>query len=313
MMKAVTAKAKKQDESRAAAHSIFQKKNHPEGAKEIANNRPGPAADRLTSVPHGPAGSSKFIRLSAPSQVFSTHPKEIIQRNVIQFTLSQELQLLIEASNKSYKEYLTIIQNSDTEERIEAHRNKLIMQGISTCLSSDEALAISGALMEGISPWRQAGQTSFYAEFMSAEIYGRAPDLNKLKPKLSSMNCWESVLYALYKLNRIDEHTIAETFGYNLASSELSLPEQSINTWEAVGFSNASLINYEVDVIPTGKFVYYVPEGKAYPEHIALSLGNGKAISLWDKPDNNKFVQTIDIDILLIDTDLQIFISDSPY
>jgi hypothetical protein len=74
-MKAAAVKSNKQKESRAAAHSIFQKKNDPKGPLGLGDNRPGPGADRSTSVTNDPAGSSKFIRLYAPSQV----PQTVVQ------------------------------------------------------------------------------------------------------------------------------------------------------------------------------------------------------------------------------------------
>lgn len=66
-MKAAAVKSNKQKESRAAANSIFQKKNDQKGALGFGENRPGPAADRQTTVPNGSAGSPKFInRLASP-------------------------------------------------------------------------------------------------------------------------------------------------------------------------------------------------------------------------------------------------------
>lgn len=65
-MKAVTAKAKKQNESRAAAHSVFQKKRDQKGASGAADNRTIPAAHYRTTTPNGPARSSKSIGLNAP-------------------------------------------------------------------------------------------------------------------------------------------------------------------------------------------------------------------------------------------------------
>ncbi len=70
-MRAAAVKSNKQNESRAAANSISQKKNDPKGARGFADNRTGPVASRQTTVPNGPAGMSKFIRLCAPSPVFS--------------------------------------------------------------------------------------------------------------------------------------------------------------------------------------------------------------------------------------------------
>jgi|GEM_PF-2760567 len=72
-MKAAAVKANKPNESRAAANSIFQKKNNPKGTFSSIRNRPGPAAGRVASVPNGPAAASKFIRLNVPSRVSGSH------------------------------------------------------------------------------------------------------------------------------------------------------------------------------------------------------------------------------------------------
>ncbi len=69
-MKAAALKTNKPNKSRATANSISRQKTKHKGALGFADNQPGPAAGRLKSVPNGPAGSSKFIRLYAPSPVY---------------------------------------------------------------------------------------------------------------------------------------------------------------------------------------------------------------------------------------------------
>jgi hypothetical protein len=92
-MKAITKKTKQQRQSRAAANSVYQRKNNRQGALAFEDNRPGPAAGRLTSVPNGPAGASKFIRLSAPSP----DPPKSFSSTVVQRVIYASIPALLAA------------------------------------------------------------------------------------------------------------------------------------------------------------------------------------------------------------------------
>lgn len=68
-MKAAAVRSSRPTETRAAANYIFQKKNESKGTLGFADNRPGPAAGLIKSVPtKGTARSSKFKLLDTPIQ-----------------------------------------------------------------------------------------------------------------------------------------------------------------------------------------------------------------------------------------------------
>ncbi len=69
-MKAITKKTKQKRQIRSAANIVSQQKRNAHGAPGFADNRPGPAAVRRTSISNGPAASSTFVRLYPSSQAF---------------------------------------------------------------------------------------------------------------------------------------------------------------------------------------------------------------------------------------------------
>jgi hypothetical protein len=64
-MKAAAMKVNKPNKSRAAANSVFQKKDEPKGVLGAAYNQPWPAAGRGTLAPNGLGEATRFIGLSS--------------------------------------------------------------------------------------------------------------------------------------------------------------------------------------------------------------------------------------------------------
>jgi hypothetical protein len=149
------------------------------------------------------------------------------------------------------------------------------------------APVLMSALLEGSQKWRNPTKNYFYKYFVSKNRNGRLP--NK-----KSMNCWESVLYAFYLAGRKTAADIRSFYGaVNVAMNPNAM------VWQLLGF-HLGLTHYDEGVTTpaAGQVLFYLPQGRAVPSHVALSLGGDHAQSLWHSPNAIDSVQRIQVNDL---------------
>lgn len=171
-----------------------------------------------------------------------------------------------------------------------------LMDGIKT---RADATVLMSALLEGSQKWQNPPGNDFYEYFVTNNGNGTLPNT-------STMNCWESIMYAAYLAGVISADYIRQF--YTQALNAGGDPNQKI--WSQLGFKT-SLSQYEKDVTmpAAGQLIFYVGQGAPYPGHVALALGGNKAQSLWSKPNNVYSVQRIEINDLHVPNDTIYFVN----
>jgi len=131
--------------------------------------------------------------------------------------------------------------------------------------------------------WKNPTNNDFFAYFVTHGGTGTVPPS-------TTMNCWESIMYAAYLAKKINASWI-KSF-YTTANSSGGDPNVSI--WTQLGWTSALPV-YPATKPTTGQLVFYTGMGRPYPGHVALAIDNDYAISLWNQPNNDYFIQKIKI------------------
>lgn len=265
-----------------------------------------------------PISSPETIqRRESNKQVQRRHNKETAQR--LPETEDQETEerlatIFANLNNKSCEDLIDEIRNSPLNERekLSVLRDETKIDDIKTHFSQDEALAIIGTLQEGSYKWKAPSQNAFFMKMYLKES-GMSDtgleDLTELEQIRATMNCWEIILYSLFSLNRLSEKEIYDMMYEEIARGRpLNEPE----VWRKLGFDASRSIQAGENP-PAGKLIYYVPNNKdqSYPDHVALSIGNGNVVSLWDRPNTQGFAQVINYTQFGAEFDL--FSGNSPF
>lgn len=211
-------------------------------------------------------------------------------------------------------------------QRLELLKTPDLLNDILGRLSPFEALSFTSKLLIGSFRWRMPGQNDFIAELNRERLTeGKEKvSLDRLLDKFppATINCWEMVLLAAYKANQIDLAYIDGLPSYQ-AYGEL-IRTQPERIWLDMGFYASRAVLHAEDSInrlreiALGQLLFYVPieHGKEcypkdtagmpilpfssalrrpYPTHVVVALGEGKAVSLWDRPDHRICVQVVDV------------------
>ena len=244
-------------------------------------------------------------------------------------SLINTIQTLLEEDPVNYERLIEAIHAASLEQRQAARHNEGLRDLINnSSLSDGEATTVMSSLLEGSQTWQNPFElkedettrawvegenglelhvtretklkvNDFYAYFIRG--HGNPPT------DTSTMNCWDSILYAAYLANLIDENYIRNF--YEIALRSGLGPQADVIIWQQLGWSedldeyprqaSGTAQNSQEVITPTaGQLVFYLPEGAAYPSHIAISLGEDRAISLWNQPNNVDAVQRININEL---------------
>jgi hypothetical protein len=158
------------------------------------------------------------------------------------------------------------------------------------------ATTIMSSLLEGSQQWVNPPGNDFYAYFVTNGGTGTLPNS-------ATMNCWESIMYAAYLTGHVTAAWIASF--YNTATGTAN-PNAAV--WNQLHFSTA-LPQYPATTPRVGQLVFYKSAGDSVPGHVLISLGGDQGISLWNQPNNTRFMQRVRI------TDLPgtIYIGDPPW
>ncbi|WP_374175095.1 DUF4157 domain-containing protein [Flavobacterium tructae] len=156
---------------------------------------------------------------------------------------------------------------------------------INSKLTAPVSVAIFSHLLLGSMYWRNPPNNDFFAYFVTNSGSGTLP-------AAATMNCWESIMYAAYLSNKINASWI-QTF-YNNAFSSGGDP--NILIWSQLGW-NSGLPVYPGTTPTVGQLIFYTASGDPYPGHVAMAIDGTHAISLWSKPNNNFFIQRVNINV----------------
>lgn len=122
------------------------------------------------------------------------------------------------------------------------------------------------------------------------------------------MNCWEMILYAAFLCGQITVIEIRNFF----KKANYNFPI----------FSGMPMMGYQKDLpfyvtlpnsqqkatiksLQPGQLLFYRTSERGNPGHVAIALGGGKVVSLWDRPNNNKRIQILDV-LALADGSIQV-------
>ena len=199
-------------------------------------------------------------------------------------------------------EYLRFISGDRVtpRERQFVLKDRHLMGRVRTSLGIKRALAVAMALMDGCFQWRQPGFNGYYRQLAGRYVMGNQQrGLNAFlasNQMQQTLNCWESVLTGLYVIGYITEQQIYNNV-YAVLETQSSLPSPQV--WNKLGY-NTTMEYRRVGNVAAGTLLYYVPANngrltQSFPNHIAVSIGNNQAVSLWTQPNNIDSAQRINV------------------
>ncbi|HEV2782701.1 MAG TPA: hypothetical protein VGX25_25195 [Actinophytocola sp.] len=179
---------------------------------------------------------------------------------------------------------LRLVRSASVGQRTAVLNHHGLMTLIGTTLIPRHATAVASALLRGLLRWANPTGNDFYRYF--AMGVGNLP-----ASPATTMNCWESIMYAAYLVGAVSADYIRQFY---LAA--LTDPNPTAAAYALLGWG-PGLPTYDraAGRIPrTGMLVFY-QTGGAHPGHVAIYMGNGKVTSLWNEPRGIHRVQEIRI------------------
>ena len=190
---------------------------------------------------------------------------------------------------------LKTISAASVAERRAALGNAKLRAKIRSRFTGNLATTIMSALLEGSHKWKNPPSNDFFDYFVVNNGKGTVPST-------STMNCWESILYAAYMAGEIGAPWIVKFY-----KDALSAADPNVMIWNLLGWSSA-LPKYPATKPKKGQLVFYFTGG-TFPGHVALSMGSDEVMSLWNQPNNEYAVQRIKI----ADLSGTVYIGDTPW
>jgi hypothetical protein len=159
-----------------------------------------------------------------------------------------------------------------------------LMRGIGTRFPRDYATTIASALLEGMYKWQNPTGNDFFRFF----VLGTGP--GPASPS-STMNCWESVMYAAFLVGAVSAAWIRTFYTNALAQADPNAAAYALLGWSTALPTRNPAAGREPGV---GQLVFY-QQGSGVPGHVALYLGGGRIMSLWNQPNGVDHVQEVGI------------------
>jgi len=155
---------------------------------------------------------------------------------------------------------------------------------INSKLTAPVSVAVFSHLLLGSMYWRNPPNNDFFAYFVRNGGTGTLP-------AAATMNCWESIMYAAYLSNKINASWIQ-----NFYNTAFGASDPNVLIWSQLGW-NSGLPVYPGTTPKVGQLIFYTASGDPYPGHVAMAIDGTHAISLWSKPNNNFFIQRVNINV----------------
>lgn len=178
-----------------------------------------------------------------------------------------------------------LIRAASVAERQAALGDGALMRDIGQRFDKAGATILASALLEGSKTWVNPANNDFFRFFVQGA--GGPPS-----SPTATMNCWESIMYAAYLVGAVNATWIDRFYRTALATT----PDPNVAIWALLGWTS-SLPTYNPGAGRTpseGDLVFYM-SGGTYPGHVAIYVGGGQVISLWNQPNGVDSVQRIGI------------------
>lgn len=239
---------------------------------------PSMATDRAARPAVARTGLADIVR-------FSIDPGAATRSSPVQRALADDVRTQVEVYGPpDYNGLMRAIRAAPLAERRAVVDDSVLMKGIGDRFARNWATTLASALLAGMYSWRNPTGNDFFRFF----VLGTGP--GPANPA-STMNCWESVMYAAYLVGAVSASWI-RTF-YTRALNE---PDANAAAYALLGWSTA---------LPTrdpgagrepsvGQLVFY-RTGTGVPGHVAIYLGGGRIMSLWNQPRGIDHVQEVGI------------------
>ncbi|MDL2144857.1 DUF4157 domain-containing protein [Flavobacterium tructae] len=155
---------------------------------------------------------------------------------------------------------------------------------INSKLTAPVSVAVFSHLLLGSMYWRNPQNNDFFAYFVTNGGSGTLP-------AAATMNCWESIMYAAYLSNKINASWIQ-----NFYNTAFGASDPNVLIWSQLGW-NSGLPVYPGTTPTVGQLIFYTESGRPYPGHVAMAIDGTHAISLWSQPNNDFFIQRVNINV----------------
>ena len=275
------------------------------------------AADLLDRFTGGGSGagvqrksltSSLISALAGPSHPSASHAAPV------QLTLSTDLRASLEIYGPpNYNAIIDTIHRAPAAERQAAMNDSSLRDLINTRLGPTSAQTVFSSLMEGSQKWQNPPTNDFFDFFVTRNGNGPVPNT-------STMNCWESIMYAAFLARQVSAAWIRTFYQTAMAASDpnamvwqqlrfsTALPTYAAPSSSGTNGGNGAAGTGNTRTPSAGQLIFYLSSG-TIPGHVAVSLGGDQAISLWNQPNNVDAVQRIKV------TDLSgtIYVGDPPW
>jgi len=221
-----------------------------------------------------------------PQRLFETDP---VEEKEAPKSLEEKLKEMLEVFGPvHYNGVVKAIRDASVTERQSIISNKKILKLIQTRIGTPYNSLVVSELMVGSQEWKNPPANDFFDHFVNQGKDG-------VMSTSETMNCWESIIYAAHLVGLVNGDWIRKFYADALAESD---PNAAI--WKQLAFSK-SLPTYDPakkkEPSP-GQLVFYLNGTSSIPGHVAVYVGNGEVISLWNQPDGIDSVQRIPIDKL---------------
>jgi hypothetical protein len=181
---------------------------------------------------------------------------------------------------------LIYIQRASTAERQAALGDAALMAKLKA-LSGDKGTLVMSTLLTGSQRWVNPPRNDFYDHFVNR---GQDAALGTA----ATMNCWESVLYAALLSGDINGDYIRQFY-----ANAFKHTDPNVGIWSQLGWRADLPVLSDTNQPQPGDMIFYTdPRWPQYPGHIAIYLGDGNVVSLWNQPRGIDEVQIIKIDDL---------------
>jgi hypothetical protein len=183
-----------------------------------------------------------------------------------------------------YNGLMRAIRAAPMAERRAVVDDAALMKGIADRFTRDYATTLASALLAGMYTWRNPTGNDFFRFFMMGTGPGPA------SPS-STMNCWESVMYAAYLVGAVSASWIRGFYTKALAEPDPNAAAYALLGWSTALPTRDPGAGREPGV---GQLVFY-RSGAGVPGHVAIYLGGGRIMSLWNQPRGVDSVQEVGI------------------
>jgi len=180
---------------------------------------------------------------------------------------------------------ITAIRAAPAVERRAVLGDTDLMRLIGSKLGSRQATPVASALLEGTRKWKNPTDNDFFEYFYLNT--GPGP-----RSTASTMNCWESIIYAAFLVNAVSADWVKKFY-----TDAFAAPDVNAAIWTLLGWTPALPVYKAAGPAQprTGQLVFYYTPGSPYPGHVAIYMGNGQVMSLWHSPNNIDKIQLINI------------------